>query len=730
MGFTCLLRQRRLICTLLFVFIAAIGIYWSHINQQVLLHEKQLLVSELATAQARVIERRLERSLSATRILALEVRQQGGIIKDFEGFADAVLVSTGGVANLQLAPDGVIAQIHPLAGNEKAIGHNLLLDDKRNAEARAAIRERRLTLAGPFELIQGGVAIIGRNPVFIEQAGEERFWGFVSALIYLDDILAVTELETLAQREYGYQLSRIHPDTGALSIVASAGVIDLKPSHTSQLNVPNATWMLKISHAPDGTALWEGLGYGVSVLVAVLISLAVNTLLAQPEKLRRIVAQKTAELQTLAFHDALTGLANRRLLYEHLEQTLHQSARQPLRAALLYLDLDDFKRINDLMGHDVGDRVLQQVAQRLSEALRNMDIVARLGGDEFAVLLQGLDQQACAQQAGLVANKLITVIEKPLSLEGKTFTISASIGITLMPVDGDSVDALLRNADMAMYEAKRSGGKRSGFFDKRLQEQALAKIVLDDELAVAIREQQFVLHYQPIYGLESREVISYEALVRWNHPTAGLVYPDHFISQAEASDHIRGIGYWVVREACGFIQANLQRSGHSPRVAINLSPRQFMDPQLSANIQQILHDTAVEARYLELEVTESSLMDNLDSAIETLTALRAMGMVIAIDDFGTGYSSLSMLKQLPVDKLKIDRSFVKDMDTDRSDQRIARALIFMAHTLQLTVVAEGIETGEQEKLLQRYGCDSGQGYLFSKPMPVEKLEQGVAEDKT
>lgn len=723
------LFRQRLICGLLFVLIAAIGVYWSHINQQVLLHEKQLLVSELATAQAHVIERRLERSLSATRILALEVRQQGGAITDFETFADAVLSSTGGVANLQLAPDGVIEQIHPLAGNEKAIGHNLLLDDKRNVEARAAIRERRLTVAGPFELIQGGIAIIGRNPVFIEQDGEERFWGFASALIFLDDILAATELGSLAERGYGYRLSRLHPDTAAPEVITFAGPADLEPSHTSQLNVPNAVWMLTVSYAPDSARLWGMLGYGVSVLVALLTSLAVNTLMSQPDKLRRIVAQKTAELQNLAFHDALTGLANRRLLQEHLEQTLRQSGREPLRAALLYLDLDDFKRINDLLGHATGDQVLQHVAHRLVGELRSMDIVARLGGDEFAVLLQGLDHHTSAQQASQLANNLIKVIEQPLSLDARTFTISASIGITLLPADGDCVAALLRNADMAMYEAKRLGGKSSCFFNKQLQEQALAKIVLDEELAVAIQEQQFVLHYQPIYGLESREVISYEALVRWNHPTAGLVYPDHFIGQAEASDHIRSIGYWVLREACEFIHANLQRSGHSPRVAINLSPRQFMDPQLSTNIQSILRETAVEARYLELEITESSLMDNLDAAIETLLALKAMGMVIAIDDFGTGYSSLSMLKQLPVDKLKIDRSFVKDMDNDRSDQRIARALIFMAHTLQLTVVAEGIETDEQEKLLQRYGCDSGQGYLFSKPVPVEKLRPVEAEHK-
>ncbi|WP_372836657.1 putative bifunctional diguanylate cyclase/phosphodiesterase, partial [Pontibacterium sp.] len=294
---------------------------------------------------------------------------------------------------------------------------------------------------------------------------------------------------------------------------------------------------------------------------------------------------------------------------------------------------------------------------------------------------------------------------------------------------GEDVTSLLRNADMAMYEAKNNGGKQHSFFDQSLQEKALAKIRLDEQLAVAVNHNQFILHYQPIYDLETRNIESYEALIRWNHPESGLVFPDKFIPQAEESGCIKDIGYLVIQASCAFIKKTLARTGYCPSVSVNLSPQQFMDPNLVEYIQQELNKSELDARYLEIEITESSLMENIDLAIETLSELKAIGVSIAIDDFGTGYSSLAMLRRLPVDKLKIDRSFVMEMDDNRSDQRIVRGLIFMAHTLRLKVVAEGIETESQENILRRYGCDLGQGYFFSRPQPEAQLTIPSSEPK-
>ena len=723
------ISRKNAICVLLFMLICTIGIYWTHISQKITLQEKHLFVSEVANAQANAIERRLQRSLSATRFLALEIKQQNGSIADFESFADEILSSIGGISNLQLAPGGVIQRIHPLQGNEKAIGHNILKDDKRQAEAHSAIQERRLTLAGPFELIQGGVAVIGRNPVFVKQDGKEVFWGFTSALIFLEDLLAESELDDLESRGYRYCLERIHPDTGELQTIAKSENPIIAPSHSAQLQVPGSSWKLTISHPQGSSSTSLYIGYAISFAVALFISLATGTVLTQPDKLRRLVKRKTKELETLAFRDALTGLSNRRLLGEHLGQIIKQTQRKGETAALIYLDLDDFKRVNDLLGHEAGDQVLQQISQRITSTLRKSDLVARLGGDEFAVLLMN---PVSISNVSRVAKSLITVIEQPVILSNKEFLISASMGITMVPTDGDDVTSLLRNADMAMYEAKNNGGKQHCFFDKSMQDKALAKIRLDEQLAVAVSHNQFVLHYQPIYDLETRTIESYEALIRWNHPEQGLTFPDKFIAQAEESGCIKDIGYLVIQAACLFIKENLERTGYSPYVSINLSPQQFMDPELAGHIQRELEKCNLNACYLQIEITESSLMENIDTAIAILHQLKAMGIKIAIDDFGTGYSSLAMLRRLPADKLKIDRSFVMEMDDNRSDQRIVRGLIYMAHTLQLKVVAEGIETETQEDILRRYGCDLGQGYFFSRPLPVSQLDipSGIHQEVT
>ncbi len=716
-------RSNRIAVSILtLIILVCLGSYWTYMAQTIGKNQQQLLMSDIVAAQASAIERRLSRSLSATDILVQEVIQQGGEFERFDLYADAVLRTIGGVSNLQLAPNGIISRIYPLAGNEKAIGHNLLKDDKRRHEAINAIKERRLTLAGPFKLVQGGIAVIGRNPVFLNRNGTEQFWGFASALIFLEDLLQATELDQLETKGYSFELSRIDPQSGQASVFARS-TSDLNDSlHSVTIPVPNASWTLSMSSiktGPDWLALF---GYSFSIVLAALAAWILNFILRQPDKLRAIVKQKTLELEELAFYDHLTGLANRRLLNEQLTQKVREAVRYKKNIAFLYLDLDDFKRINDSIGHDAGDQLLKQISLRLNSVVRGSDLVARLGGDEFGILL--LDSESI-NDISRIAKKLIVAVSEPVSIYDQEFIVSPSIGITMIPADGDAASDILKHADMAMYSAKNAGKRNYRFYDKALQQQALERIHIEHDLDDALNNDQFVLHYQPLVDLSCDRVMGYEALVRWQHPTDGLLFPDRFIGVAEDAGKIIDIGYWVIREACNTLQQQMSEQGRSQHIAVNLSPRQFADPNLLENIRAIVQQTQVDTRLLEVEITESTLMENIDTAIDTLEQLQQMGIKVSIDDFGTGYSSLAVLKRLPVDTLKIDRSFVILLETDLDDRKIVGGLMSMAHALDIKVIAEGIETSGQLQLLRDLGCDYGQGYLFSKPVPLEQLEQPV-----
>ena len=707
-----------LACLIAFLLFAGIGAYWTHMGQQLYRNEQRFYMSELVNGQVSTIERRLTRQLASTRILAQAVLQSGGQIDDFERFADEILHSFDGVSNLQLAPAGVVQFIHPLEGNEKAIGHNILADDKRRREANQAIQERRLSLAGPFELVQGGVAVIGRNPVFLDTDQGQQFWGFSSALIRLEDLLEVTDLDPTGAKGYSFQLSRTDSDSGQSTVFLQSTTALTKDSYTADINVPGAVWTLQMSRSTP-TPKWRSTtGYIASLLAGLLAAWIAAFVLRQPEKLRKVVEQKTQQLQQLAYHDPLTELANRRHLTEQLERVVREYDRYRKPAVLVYLDLDDFKRINDSMGHDAGDGLLRQVAGRLTGCVRESDLVARLGGDEFGILL--LDAQS-VEDVSRIAEKLIETIEQPVPLGNKSFVVSTSIGIAMIPADGRDVTSILSHADMAMYSAKRAGKRNYRFFDKALQRKAMAKLQLEHDLVEATAQSQFFLHYQPIIELSSGRIGGYEALIRWQHPDRGLLYPDRFIWVAEETGRIVEIGYWVIAQACRQLQQFRQAQDDQLTLSVNLSPRQFKDPALLENIRTILRSTEVSASRLELEVTESSVMEDVDQAIDTLQQLKILGVRVAIDDFGTGYSSFSSLKHLPVDRIKIDRSFIRDLETNQNDRQIVQGLISMSHKLELSVVAEGVEFTTQQALLETYGCDFAQGFLFSRPVPIEQL---------
>ncbi|MEZ0232916.1 MAG: EAL domain-containing protein [Methylophilaceae bacterium] len=435
-----------------------------------------------------------------------------------------------------------------------------------------------------------------------------------------------------------------------------------------------------------------------------------------------ITQRKLSEerLQFIANHDALTLLPNRALLQQRIEQALVRAQRHNEKIAVLFIDLDRFKIINDTLGHHAGDLLLQEAAKRLTDCLRESDTVARQGGDEFVVLIEDFTD---TQYLTTIARKIMSVLAQPFILLNQELHISASIGITIYPEDGADVFSLLKNADVAMYRAKESGKNTFHFYAAESNLHSVELLELENGLRRALERNEFVLHYQAKIDLKTQQVIGAEALLRWQHPELGLLSPIHFISLAEETGLIIDIGTWVLRDACkqAVTWQDFMPDDHPIRVAVNLSARQFREETLKATIEDALAESGLPAPCLELEITESMIMQNAERASSVLQYFRDLGTHVLIDDFGTGYSSLSYLKQFPIDALKIDRSFVRDIPKDSDDMAITKAIIAMAHSLNMLVVAEGVETGEQLKFLQTQHCDQIQGYIFSEPVSAESF---------
>jgi diguanylate cyclase (GGDEF)-like protein len=448
--------------------------------------------------------------------------------------------------------------------------------------------------------------------------------------------------------------------------------------------------------------------------------------------------QAEAQIYNLAYFDSLTGLPNRLLFKEHLAHALARSERSGRIAALLFLDLDRFKNINDTLGHSIGDKLLQSVAERLLVCVRKSDVVgrednssldssvARLGGDEFTVLLTEINN---VQDAARVAQRIIKAVSRPFVLDGHEVTVTTSIGISLYPNDGNDIITLVKNADTAMYYAKDLGRNNFQFYTQSMNVSTLERLSLENSLRKALEREEFLLHYQPQVDLKTNEIVGVEALVRWKNRDRGMVSPGEFIPLAEETGLIIQIDEWVLRTAC--LQAVIwQKSGLQPiTMSVNLSGQHFIRENLLETVGKTLRDTGLDPHYLELELTESVLMKNAEETVRTLRALKEMGVHISIDDFGTGYSSLSYLKRFPLDTLKVDRSFIKEIPADQDSAEITKAIIAMAHSLKLRVLAEGVETEEQLAFLHEHGCEVLQGFLYSRPLPYEDLVRFVSEKR-
>jgi diguanylate cyclase (GGDEF)-like protein len=473
------------------------------------------------------------------------------------------------------------------------------------------------------------------------------------------------------------------------------------------------------------------LNYIPSISVVVMLSFATGLVLIGFYIARKISLAEE-KIHSLAYYDNLTGLPNRTFCLELITQAIRLAYRHKRNFATLFIDLDFFKRINDTLGHAIGDQLLQAVSERLQKYIRKSDHIARLeeddmaesvsriGGDEYIVLLNEIKDP---HDAAKVANRILTDLLKPFKLNNHEVYVTASIGISVFPFDGEDSESLLRNADIAMSHAKKQGRNNFQFYSESMNTNALKRLTLENNLRKALERKEVFLHYQPKMDAKDKKIVGVEALIRWKHPELGLVSPAEFIPLAEETGLIIPIGEWVLRTACSQNKA-WQKAGLEPiRISVNLSSRQFEQKNLLETISLVLFEADLDPEYLELEITESTVMKNPKYAIATLQELKATGINISIDDFGTGYSSLNYLRQLPLDSLKVDRSFVNKALTSTSDASIISAIIALAHNLNLKVVAEGVETEEQLKFLRKLQCNEVQGYLFSKPLHADEFVQ-------
>lgn len=462
----------------------------------------------------------------------------------------------------------------------------------------------------------------------------------------------------------------------------------------------------------------------------------VNRLLEQVEQreaqLGEQVASRTGELLRLndqfrhqAYHDALTKLPNRALFDDRMNLAIAQAERNRTKVAVMFLDLDRFKNINETLGHETGDQILRTAARRLSDSVGRSGSVARLGGDEFTVLLTNLQHTDDATQ---VARSIVHAFRRPMLIQGHDLLVTASIGISLYPDDGEDIVSLKRNADAAMYHAKEQGRNNYQYYSEEMNRRAHSRLMLETELSRALERGELTVFYQPQVDLRENRISGLEALVRWRHPERGLILPDQFVPAAEECGLITDIDEWVLRSACPRMAEWRKSLGAPLRLSVNLSVHNLHSAELLATVRELLAEHALEPAALELEITESGIMKNPEEALSTLRRLKELGVVLAIDDFGTGYSSLSYLKRFPIDTIKIDKSFIREICTNADDAEIARAILAMARSLNLHVVAEGVETDQQLAFLRALQCPSVQGYVFSRPLAEDEVPALLADD--
>lgn len=568
----------------------------------------------------------------------------------------------------------------------------------------------------------------------LEQVRQGTLLGFLDAVPTLSYNIQRDfqgDLKINGKFDYDWDVSLGARNDEPLLISALDKAIAAIPDREHQ-RIRNSWLAVRYDQALDYALLWKLVGIFALILMALAfryhqMSRYRKTITLKNEELAQInrqLEQQTEAAQHMAFHDQLTGLPNRFQLLENLNHALLLAKRQQRKLAVLFIDLDRFKYVNDSLGHHVGDELLKQLGQRIQKRLRESDTLARLGGDEFVVLLESIADETAAAK---VSESIIQSLREPLEVRGHRLNITASIGIALFPDDSDDSHSLIRQADNAMYQAKELGRNHYRFYTPQLSEQTAQRLKVESAMREALQMNQFSLVFQPVIDLHNRRVSRAEVLLRWQHPQMGFIAPDYFIPIAEENGLIHDIGLWVTTQACATLQQWQQSKLPLEALAINVSSVQFQRDDFVSRIQMALHQARLEANQLEIEITERYLMEQTEEKIRDLNALKRAGHCITVDDFGIGYSSMSYMKRLPLDCIKIDRSFIKDIPEDANDEQISQAIIALSHNLGYKVVAEGVENEAQLAFLQRCGCDYAQGYLFSRPVTAAALPATIAD---
>ncbi|RAP74145.1 EAL domain-containing protein [Paenibacillus montanisoli] len=664
----------------------------------------------------------------------------------FERFSENFIGSIRCIRNLSVYPGGVAKFVYPLQSNKSILGLDLFADPDPGIRDNA-VRTKELrtkTIVGPFELTQGGLGMLSRQSIFVDG----QFWGFVSIVL---DVPPILEEAGLTRANKGIDLA---VKANGNVIFGDPHLFDRSPLLDKVVFV-EGSW--EIAALPNKSKLDAAdtkmqIIQLICLLGLVLLVYLIYIQLTQKHKLKVMVRERTNNLtlanqqleatyeeliatedelrtqyrllvgteQTLrqvAYRDAVTGLGNRVFFQERLEETILSSKSKNRRFALLFIDLDQFKLINDTLGHSYGDLLLMKVGQRLSMLLTCGESLSRIGGDEFTIIMPVMKDLAHVQHT---AQQVMNLFQQPFILQQIEYYVTASIGVTIFPDHSDGAEQLMKYADAAMYRAKDEGKNNYRIYDDTLNVDAEEKIYIKNSLRRALDNDEFDIYYQPQVEIKSREIIGLEALIRWNHPKRGPIPPSVFIPIAEECGLIEPIGEWVLRTVCKQSRA-WQDAGADPiRVAVNLSARQFKQRgKLTEMIKTILAETGLDPAYLELEITENLAMQ--DENAETLQELRNLQITISIDDFGTHYSSLSYLKRLPIDKIKIDRSFVGGISKEPKDEAIIQAILLLASHLGLTIIAEGVETKDQLAFLQHNHCHDIQGYLYYPPQKADSI---------
>lgn len=676
---------------------------------------KRVAAQELGVLRAR-LEGRLSANLIAMRGLRAEIMINPTIDQQrFTRLARELMGDDLQIRHLALAPNLVVQHVYPLAGNEDVVGFDYRSSPEQLATVQRAVEARDIVLAGPLELVQGGSALIARLPVFRSNEPDAELWGVIAEVINTDALLSSAEFQSQLG-DFNFALRGVNGEGMQGDLIAGHAPVWQQDFLAVRVNIPDGHWMLG-AYPASGDWQVDTSGYWARMIIgsAVVLMITAILMLLLFTQLRLRTALSTISHQ--ARFDPLTDLPNRHYFVIQLERLIQSALRHDYKFAILFIDLDHFKEVNDSLGHDVGDQLLQHIANRIKTSVRPEDLVARMGGDEFVVVLRNLEDAVQAEQQ---ANRIVESIQPSLRLQQSELSISASIGVAMFPIDGLQSTELLKHADLAMYAAKAAGRQTVYFFDKSLRYAAEQHISLHHDMLTGVENGEFEVFYQPVVDAATGKVTKCEALLRWQHPRHGAIPPTQFIPVAEKTGAIRALGEFVLTQVSHDWQ-RLKAAGFDLIISMNRSPREFNLADSADLWLATLAQQQMPPEKLMIEITESMLMKNQERQLVNLRKLRAAGVLIAIDDFGTGYSSLTYLRRYPVDFIKIDRSFLLEVPADKQQNALLDALIRIAQTLKMKIIAEGVENQEQVVLLKQLQCNYLQGFLFSKPVPFAEL---------